>query len=255
MPTKGTWIALGVGAYVAFVLALFPAAAALRAAAAFGNAPIDLAGVEGTLWSGGAAAGSVGGLPVRDVRWQVDAWPLLLLRISGRVQARLDDGFLDSGFALSRGAVRLEALRASGALAPLAPLVRASGTQGQASAQFETLELIDGWPTAAVGELRLAQLQAAPIIPTGSPGLVPLGDYTVRFGDTGGRGLAADIRDAGGPLEVAGTLTLDLQRRYAIDAYVKPRPDAPQILLDGIDVMAGEPDASGRRRLTLTGSL
>jgi len=36
---------------------------------------------------------------------------------------------------------------------------------------------------------------------------------------------------------------------------LKPRPDAPQELVDGINVMTTEPDAEGRRRLMLNGSL
>jgi hypothetical protein len=251
-------VALGVGAYIAFLLSSLPATTAYRALTSFSAVEangIDFAGIQGTIWSGSASLGSVGGLAVHDVRWQLRAWPLLLGRLAGRFEAQLDDGFINAQLRASASSVRFDDLRVSTSLPALSSVLPLQGMQGLASATFTTLELRDGWPAEAVGELRLAQLQARPLIPTGAPGLIPLGDYEVRFTETADEGLAAAIRDAGGPLEVTGTLALDRERRYLIDALLLARPSAPQALLDGIAVMTAEPDAAGRRRLMLTGSL
>lgn len=252
MPSKWSWLALGAGAYVAFALSLFPAATAIRLLA---PPELGLVGVQGTLWSGSAAVGSIAGLAVRDVRWTVRAWPLLIGRLGGRFAAELDDGFVDAELAASGRTLRLTDLRASTSLPTLRQLLPIQGIEGVASATLATLELRDGWPVSVVGELQLAQLQTAPLIATRNAGLIPLGDYEVRFTDTGGQGVAAEVRDTGGPLEVAGTLTLDLERRYTLDALVEPRPGAPQALIDGLAVMTADPDAEGRRRLQMNGSL
>ena len=61
--------------------------------------------------------------------------------------------------------------------------------------------------------------------------------------------------DNGGPLEVAGTVNIDDTRTYALDALVEPRAGAPESLVEGLKIMTAEPDAEGRRRLNLTGSL
>jgi hypothetical protein len=106
-----------------------------------------------------------------------------------------------------------------------------------------------------VGELKLAGLETTPLIPDGSGALLPLGDYTITFTPAPAGALAARFVDNGGPLEVTGTLNLDNTRTYALDALIEPRAGAPESLVEGLKVMTADPDAEGRRRLTLTGSL
>jgi len=127
--------------------------------------------------------------------------------------------------------------------------------RGQASVALESLVLEDGWPAAAVGELKLTGLESLPLIPDGTGAYLPLGDYTVTFVPTQDGSLAARVVDNGGPLEVEGTVRLDAARGYAIDALVEPRAGAPEMLVEGLKIMTADPDAEGRRRLSLTGSL
>ena len=127
--------------------------------------------------------------------------------------------------------------------------------RGQASLSLDALELADGWPTAVVGDLTLAGLEAPPFVPNGRDTLFALGDYKVTFVPAPERGLAARFADNGGPLEVSGTVDLDAARVYTFDALIEPRPGAAEGLVQGLEIMTAEPDAEGRRRLTLTGSL
>ena len=55
MPAR--WLVLGVGAYLAFALVLFPADVAYRWLA---PDTVRLSGVQGTVWSGRATLGSAG---------------------------------------------------------------------------------------------------------------------------------------------------------------------------------------------------
>ena len=107
----------------------------------------------------------------------------------------------------------------------------------------------------SVGQLRLAGLETAPMIPDGSNTLLPLGDYTITFAPAPPGSLAAQFVDNGGPLEVSGTVNVDNTRTYVLDALVEPRAGAPESLVEGLKIMTAEPDAEGRRRLNLTGSL
>lgn len=250
--SKWSWLALGAGAYIAFALALFPAATAYSW---FAPAEVQMVGVAGTVWSGGAELASVGGVAFREMRWRVRAWPLVVGRLSGTFEARLADGFVNGALAATPRYVEFTDLRASLGLPELQRVLPLRGVEGVASVVLERLRLEGGWPTQVVGSLRLGQLRAEPFIPTGQPGLIPLGDYEVTFGETQGEGLAATFRDTGGPLEVTGTLRVDRARQYTLDALTQARPGAPEPLLQGLEVMAAEPDAAGRRRLTLTGSL
>ena len=94
-----------------------------------------------------------------------------------------------------------------------------------------------------------------PLIPDGSGALLPLGNYTLTLQPAPDGELPAAFVDNGGPLEVQGTLRLDATRSYTIDALIEPRAGAPESLVEGLKFMTTDPDAEGRRRLNLTGSL
>ena len=249
---RWSWWAVGVGAYVAFTLATFPAGTALRW---FGPPGVTFAGVAGTLWSGSAASCTVEGFTVEQLRWQTRPTPFLLGRVAASVEARIPDGFVSGVVTASSNEVRLNDLRAATSLPALANLMPVRGMRGQASVQLDELVLANGWPSTIVGQLKLAGLETVPLIPDGSGALIPLGDYTVTFRPAPPGALAADFVDNGGPLEVTGTLNMDDARVYAIDALVEPRAGAPESLVEGLKIMTADPDAEGRRRFNLTGSL
>jgi hypothetical protein len=253
MAAKRWPLALGVGAYLAFVIASFPAGTAYRW---FAPDTLALVGVQGTLWSGRAAAASVAGLTLQDLRWRMRPWALFVGRVSADLEARLPDGFVNARVSASPARVRLTDVRASTSIAALRGVLPVSGVRGQASASFSELLLAGGWPTSADGELRLAQLEATPFGMSNAR-LLPLGDYLVRFQPSAAPegGIAAIFNDTSGPLEVSGTLALDARRAYTLDALVKPRAGANPDLVQGLAFMSAEPDAEGRRRLMLTGSL
>lgn len=250
--SRWSWLALGVGAYLAFTLAMFPAGIALRW---FGPPGVAFAGVSGTLWNGSAASCSVDGFTVQAVRWRVNPAALFLGRISTNIEARIPDGFVAGHVSASPSSIELRDLRGATSIPALAGLLPVRGVRGQASVTLERLVLENGWPASAVGQLKIAALESLPLIPNGSGAYIPLGDYTVTFTPAPEGTLAAEVVDNGGPLELAGTVTLDASRTYSIDALVKPRAGAPEQLVQGLNIMTGEPDAEGRRRLSLTGSL
>ncbi len=250
--SRWSWWAVGFGAYVAFTLATFPAGTALRW---FAPPGMTFAGVAGTLWSGSAASCSVEGFTVEQLRWQTRPTQLLLGRVAAAVEARIPDGFVSALVTASSGAVGFRDLRAATSLPALANFVPIRGMRGQASLQLDELVLENGWPTTIVGQLKLVGLETVPLIPDGSGSLLALGDYTVVFRPAPRGALAAEFVDDGGPLEVSGTLNMDDARVYVIDALVEPRAGAPEALVEGLKIMTAEPDAQGRRRLNLTGSL
>jgi general secretion pathway protein N len=250
--SRWSWLALGVGAYVAFTLATFPAGAALRW---FAPPDAAFAGVAGTLWSGSAASCSFGGFTAEALRWRVRPTRLLLGRISADVEARIPDGFVSGSVTASPSRVELSQVRGATSLPALAMMLPIRGIRGQASVTLESLVLENGWPSAVTGELKLAGIEAAPLIPDGSGSLMPLGDYTVTFVPAAAGQIAARVVDNGGPLEVAGTATLDTARAYVLDLLIEPRTGAPEMLVEGLKLTTSDPDAEGRRRLNLSGSL
>lgn len=252
MSGRWSWVALGVGAYVAFALASVPAGVVVQAIV---PSEVVVAGLQGTVWSGSAASVAAQGVTLRDVRWVLRPSQLLLGRLAASVEARLPDGFLSSDVVATPGTVRFANLRGGTSLPSLTDVLPVRGMRGQASLALDSLELAGNWPTRVVGQLRLAGLEVAPFGSNGSRELLPLGDYTVTFVDAPPRELAATFVDNGGPLEVSGTVKVDAARAYVLDALIEPRADADPQLVQGLSIMTAEPDAEGRRRLTLTGSL
>jgi general secretion pathway protein N len=251
--SRWSWIALGAGAYLAFLLAAFPAGTALRWFAPPGMVSV---GVEGTVWNGRAATVSLGGLAVEQPRWRLRPAALLLGRIGATVEGRIADGFASGDVEATPSRVIFRNLRGAASLPSLPAFLPLRGIRGQASLALESLELVDGWPTEVVGEVKVASLEVTPFIPaSGGGGMLALGDYTITFAPAPERAISALVVDNGGPLEVSGSVQLDATRSYTLDALVKPRPGAAQQLVDGLAIMTAEPDAEGRRRLTLTGSL
>lgn len=253
MNNRWAWLALGVGAYAAFAISMFPAGTAIRW---FVPPQVAINGIQGTVWSGSAATGTIAGLPVQDLRWHLRPWTLLTGRVAGNVEVRLPDGFVTTAFSATRRAATFSDLRGGTSLATLASVVPAlRGTRGQASIELSSLRLENGWPEQVRGNLKVAALEITPFIPNGNNNLLPLGDYTLTFGDAPPHTVAGRFIDNGGPLEIAGTVSVNQAREFSFDALIKPRAGAPQMLVDGLKPITADPDADGRRRLTLSGSL
>ena len=250
--SRRSWLALGIGLYVAFALAMFPAGVALRWFAPPGT---TFAGVGGTLWSGSAATCSVNGFTAEQLRWRLRPLSLFLGRVSANVEARIPDGFVSGDVIATPLSVRFSDLRGGTSLPALSSVLPVRGLRGQASVSIESLVLENGWPATAIGELKLQGLESLPLIPDGRGAYIPLGDYTVTLVPAADGELAATFVDNGGPLDVEGTAKLDSSRNYTIDALVKPLANAPETLVQGLSIVTADPDAEGRRRLNLTGSL
>ena len=245
MSSKWSWLALGAGAYLAFLLSSFPAATAYRW---FAPQALQLVGIQGTVWSGRAEVGSAAGIGLEDVRWSIEALPLLIGRLSGRLDARLPDGFVGTDFAAGMRRVRLAELRASVALPTLRALLPVQGMEGVANVSLASLQIEDGWPTSAA---RRAQARTAAGRAAHADGSARA-DRARRLRRAVSRKvrrtvIAAELKDTGaGPLEVSGSLRLDRERRYALgradQATAQERPTA---LVEGLNLMAEEPDAAG----------
>ena len=253
MANRYAWLALGLGAYIAFALSMFPAGAAYRW---FAPDTLHMTGITGTVWSGRAALATAQGLPLNDLRWQLDALPLLIGRAAGRVQARLAEGLVDARVSGSLGGrVLLRDVQLATRLEVLASAVSIGDVRGRVTVRLERIAIEDGVPTTAVGQVRVAELQVPTFVPGGRGDLLPLGDYELILDDTGSEGLRARFRDTSGPLAVDGVLTVDLAGRYMLDARAEARQGAPRELVQALELMGGEPAPDGRRPFQLSGSL
>lgn len=248
-----SWIALGAGAYLAFAIATLPAATAYHW---FGPEPLRLSGLAGTIWSGSADLGSAEGLTFRDLRWNLHAGALLLGRLSADVEARLADGFVSTSLSAGVERARFRNLQATTRVATLSGLLPLGDARGNLSVSLDALELADGWPVNAVGTVRLAELAVPPLLSTSGGELVEIGSFSIELTDSGGQGIMGSFRDTAGPLEVTnGSLRLGLDRSYELRAQVRARAAASDELMQGVNLMTGEPGVEGMRPFEFSGSL
>jgi general secretion pathway protein N len=246
------WLGLALGVYLIATLASFPAATAYHW---FAPDELRLAGIDGTVWRGRATLGSVSRLSVEDVQWQISPWSLVTGTIAGRVELRLADGFASTRFSIGRNAIRASELQATTSVTTLSRLVPLGDVRGLVSVQLAEIELRQLWPVRAVGQIRLANLEVPAIVPGGTGGLVPLGNYLVSLSPGADATLAGSFEDEGGPLEISGSLHVTPEKAYEISGLVLARPEAPRELVQSLDFFAGAADSSGRRPFGLSGSL
>lgn len=251
MTSRASLLALGLGAYLAFAIVSFPASIAHRW---FAPETLALAGVDGTIWRGRAAYGGIAGLGFSDLRWQLHPGALVTGRLGLDAEARLADGFVRTGVSISGGGITFRDLSATGRLATLAaafPLL--AGVRGDLSLSLDELELVDGWPRAATGSVRVGGLAAPPLMPIAGVTSIALGNYAARLTTTD-EGLAAIVNDEGGPLELEGRVDLGTDRSYALTSRIRPRADASDELVQGLKILAPA-DADGWHALAQSGAL
>ncbi len=251
MRLNTAWLGLAAGVYVAASLALFPAGTAYRW---FAPVELNIAGIEGSVWRGRAALASIAGLGVYDLEWSISPWALFTGRLSARIQARQPDGFINAQVSVGLGSIRIADLRATTSIATIRQVVPVGDVQGLVSAQLAELELEDGWPVRAVGEVRIAELETPLLMPNGPSDLIALGNYLVQLVDSGTPDVRGTFEDQGGPIEVEGSFTLSNDRGYELSGLVNPRPDAPQEIEQAM-VFLAPADDTGRRSFELTGRL
>lgn len=255
MLSTRSWVALGCGAYLAFALAQLPAATAYRW---FGNEGLILSGMSGTVWSGRAELGAIGNLPLRDVEWSVAPFALVLGRISVALAARPPDGLVTASVSAGFWDVRFTDVRVTTSLDTLGTVLALQGARGTLSLDLGELVVRDGWPVAATGTVGVRELQVLPLGAAPGSELIPLGDYELSSFEIADLRLAAALRDAGGPLEIQGTVMLALQTprtlvgaRPSFDGRVRERGSVPVELKTPLEFLTATVDAEGWRTLNL----
>ena len=242
-------VAAGVASLVIFLVALLPARIAL---AMLGVPPNVATGVSGTVWNGAAQGLSLGALALGPVQWHAKPARLLLGQLAAGVEATLPDGFLNATVALAPG--KRVAVSNLDAAAPLSWLAPALGRPGsQLTARFERLVVKAGRVETATGILQVAGIVLP--IPTSGPQLAPAA-YQVTFAADGLKAdepLTGDLKDSGGPLEIAGTVKITPPRSYELNGTARPRPDAPPELLNALQ-MLGPATPDGGHALSIAGS-
>ena len=251
LAVKRFWpfIALGLGAYVAFALVTLPAAIVTSPLTRFG---IIAAGVSGTAWNGRAQIVQTAGANLGAVTWQLHPLALFTGRVSADIDLTRRDGFAKAALSVAfSGRTRFQDLNASLPLATLPRGIVPGGWTGTLNLRVADLTLEHGWPTNVAGTVEVVDLTR----PARQP--VNVGSYKILFpapNVTPQQGLLVGaLTESGGPLQINGQVQLKSDRSYLIEGQIAARPGAPSEVVEGLKYL-GTPDAQGRRPFSLSGT-
>lgn len=240
--------ALGLAAYAAFLVAATPANFVAAQAQAAAPGVIDLAGAEGTLWSG-SARGRVR-VPGGDVVLDRVEWRFLPARLaSGRVafdvsatgagfEARSQIARWIGGWEARDVAVRADA----SALLPLAPMLSPWRPAGSVTVSAPAIE----WDEAgARGDARAEWKDAALAISE----VRPLGTYRIDLHGEGGPATLT-LATLSGPLRIAAQGTLAPPSQVALSGDARAEGAQARALEPLLDLM-GPRRPDGARALEI----
>ncbi len=237
--------------FVVSLVARFPAAVTYHALADRLGDDVALSAIEGTVFSGKARA-VVGNQYVFDsVAW---SWrPVAAL--TGRLEygTRLDTpaGEVACRFGVGLGG-DLVVSEVQGQLSLVALLssidAKTGGFNGWLHPEIQRLRFRDSELTAVTGSIRLSNF----VWQNGDS--VQLGDFVFDFdNDNEEYPWVFEFRDDGGPVRLAGDLTLEAGGDYQLNIAMAPREAKPE--LDNFFAMVGPGDSEGQRYLSYSGNL
>ncbi len=243
--SKRGLILTGVLTFFAALLIMFPARVAVHALA-----PPDVLvrGIEGTIWHGSAAEASVTGLYLSSIEWDIHPLALLTGKLSYSLSATPVGGIFDADASLGfGGSLAFSNLTAAVPLAMFAESIDVQGLTGDASLNFERLELTDGIATHANGTLKVANM-IVPLLGRNS-----LGGYQAEF-YTQNNGVSASVEDTDGVVDLAGVLQINADRSYEFVAQIIAKPDTPPNIRQQLQFLP-PPDERGQQEIRLEGIL
>ncbi|MGB5352204.1 MAG: type II secretion system protein N [Woeseia sp.] len=214
----------------------------------FSPPELQIAGIEGSIWRGSALEASVAGVYLSKLSWSFRPLALLKGRFAYDIAAEPVSGFIEADVAAGfLGTLYIDTLNAAAPLSVLKSALRLDDVAGDVSLQLSSIRIKDAFPVNIEGRAAVANL----VIRALAPG--PLGDFQADVQTTDGN-ILGSVEDVRGMLELAGTLTLNADRSYALLGRVGPTASAIESVKQQLSFL-GTPDARGLREFRIEGTL
>ncbi len=240
-------LVLGLLAFLLALLAVLPA----RWVAGMLPAVVQCADTRGTVWRGRCHALTVSAPGMRPVTLETVGWtlhPLPLLRATLSTELVLTDARGDASGHVElrrKGLIVVRNVSARALFDRNTPSAMPSGWSGR----VEVAQLELDWQANQLrhlqGQLRFFGLRDEQDR--------ELGDYQLSFPPSAAPPFTGQLSDLGGPFELAGVLTLTMDRRWSLSGSVGARPGADPGMTSYLQVL-GAPDSGGHYPLSAEGS-
>lgn len=248
-------LSLGLGVYLIALVISLPAERAAEWGSELVSASgvrFSAAGVSGTAWSGSAASATVNGMTLGRTEWSLSPWWLPFGRAQLHWRVEPEGGYLEGDSRMGMGGMQLRDIQGS-VPAPLLVSLLAKGplfvtVDGKVNVRVEELVHRDGKIESAKGTV--AWSQAALL----QPAAVRLGDLKVEFSTDASGALSGKLSDGGGPLALSGTVVLNPNMTYRLNATLAAREGADAALASSLPLI-GRADGKGGYQVTWSGRM
>jgi general secretion pathway protein N len=206
---------------------------------------------RGTAWNGRCRQLTVAvpdkpAFTIETAGWKVHPLPLLRATVSAEVVMTDSRGDVAGHVDLSRdGSIAVRNMSARVLFDPQLPIAMPAGWRGRIEVERFELDLQHNELRHLQGQFNFFDLR--------DEDGRELGDYHVVFPPATTPPFTGQLSDAGGPLELRGTLRLSADRQWEVSGTVAARAGADTALADDLAIL-GAPDGKGRYPLSATGS-
>ncbi len=242
----------GIAAYLLFLLILFPATTAWSLFVSE-KLPLQLGGISGSVWEGSATQATWRGRPLGALHWDLQFLPLLLGKLGADFSLQFQNGYMQGEVEvpMSFGSLSLAELKGqlpvvkAMSFAPPLPVTLA----GTVSLDIPKLELDQA--TSALNVSGRINWHGAEVL---SPKAFKMGNLQADIATDEKGGVAAQLKDLGGPLQLDAQLRFMSDRNYKLSGTVAAAGDAEPSLQQALNWL-GKTDRDGRYHLDLDGQL
>src|SRR3984893_2789207 len=236
-------VLIGLAAVLAVIIVALPASMITR----FLPPSVHAEDFSGSIWHGSAGKISVDARDAGALEWRLHPAALLGMDVAADGHWVKVGFVVDAAVHIDRRGLTARAVRGGGPIEDLRDFGVAPGWRGTAVINFSELRSDLVKPLAAVGELRVSNLTAAPIAEGAD-----LGGYELRLGEgavTADGSVTAQLTDTGGPLDVKAEIRSSAAERTGLlTGTLRERANAPAALLDqlqGITQLRGRDPQGG----------
>ena len=226
-------VLIGLAAVLAVIISAMPASLVTR----FLPPEVRAEDFSGSIWHGSAGKISVNARDAGALEWRLHPAALLGMRVSADVHWVKVAFVVDAAVNIDRQGVSAHAVKGGGPIEDLRDFGVAPGWRGTAVINFSELRSDLVKPLAAVGDLRVSNLTAAPIAQGAD-----LGGYELRLAENaiGADGsVTAQLTDTGGPLDVKAVIRYsESDHTGLLTGTLRERPGAPPALLEQLESIA-----------------
>jgi hypothetical protein len=192
--------------------------------------------LSGSIWHGSAGKLRVRGTDAGALEWRLSPAALLSLTIAADVHWVKVAFVIDASIKITPIGISARNVHGGGPLQDLADIGLPGGARGTAVVAFSKLGANVARLSSIAGDLSVSDLSLQQV----GRG-ADLGNYVLHFGEDAAAAdgtVTGQLSDAGGPLQVQGTITVSPSHTGTLSGTLKERSTLPEALRNQIDSIA-----------------